>query len=113
MTEHNKYLGTIMKDLVKAFWDERGNGARYRVPLVGVDYFKKKYGKRLEKDDWRSAVEAVLEVLKEEEIIADGSFNGKDKVVEVTFKSCIHRETDRELYGDDISVICCPCANVV
>ena len=33
------YANSIIYDLQKAFWDERGRGARFRVTTVGRDYF--------------------------------------------------------------------------
>jgi hypothetical protein len=33
------YVNSIVYDLQKAFWDERGRGARFRVTTVGREYF--------------------------------------------------------------------------
>ena len=33
------YVNSLVYDLEKAFWDERGKGARFRVTNVGRDFF--------------------------------------------------------------------------
>ena len=36
------YANDLIFELEKAFWDERGKGARWRVTTVGRKYFKKR-----------------------------------------------------------------------
>ena len=36
------YANNLMYELEKAFWDERGKGARFRVTKVGNQYFEEK-----------------------------------------------------------------------
>ena len=36
------YANSLMYELEKAFWDERGKGARFRMTKVGYQYFDEK-----------------------------------------------------------------------
>ena len=39
------YANSLIYELEKAFWDERGKGARFRVTKVGRQYFEDKSGR--------------------------------------------------------------------
>ena len=108
-----KYFSEIIKDLQKSFYDERGRGARYRTTLVGVDYFKEKYGSDLKGNDWTDAVEKVADALKKESIIDKAEFDGKGNVLNVEFYNCIHQDVENSLAKYDIEPFSCPCANLV
>ena len=58
------YLNSIIKDLTDVLWEEHGTGAKYRTTLVGIDYFKEKYGAKLMKSNWLETLDTVLGVLK-------------------------------------------------
>ncbi len=46
-----EYINSVLYDLEKAFWDERGRGARFRVTTVGRDYFLDKCLPRIQSQD--------------------------------------------------------------
>jgi len=108
-----EYLNSIIKDLTDVLWEEHGTGAKYRTTLVGVEYFINKYGDRLVKKDISKTVEAVIDALKEENLISDAVFEQEDFVLKVKFKTCAHLETENELLESGIKIINCPCANIV
>lgn len=107
------YFSEIIKDLELSFWDERGLGARYRTTLVGVNYFKDKYGSSLTGKDWRSTAQNVIDVLIKEGLVKDIEFRGKDHVLKVEFKECLHLEVERGLAAKGVPPFSCPCANVL
>ena len=36
------YVNNLVYELEKAFWDERGRGARFRMTTVGREYFRER-----------------------------------------------------------------------
>jgi hypothetical protein len=54
-----EYVNSIVYDLEKAFWDERGKGARFRVTNVGRDYFLDKCRPRIESREVEGILQAI------------------------------------------------------
>jgi hypothetical protein len=111
--KNDDYLNSIIKDLTEVLWEEHGTGARYRTPLVGVDYFQKKYGSQLKKSNWLETLDAVLGALKEEGLIDGASYEREDFILTINFRSCLHRPMEKQLIDNGVNIINCPCANVV
>ncbi len=110
---NDKYYSEIVKDLELSFWDERGRGARYRTTLVGVNYFKEKYGSDLADKSWSKTVQNVIDALVKDNIIKNATYDGKGNVLVVEFEGCVHLDVERELAKKNIDPFSCPCANVV
>lgn len=108
-----QYFTAIVKDLEQAFWDERGLGARYRTTLVGVNYFRNKYGADLLGKGWSETLRHVLDALVREGIVEKAGFKGQGNVLKVEFRGCLHWKIEEELAGKGIPPFSCPCANVV
>jgi hypothetical protein len=107
-----QYLVEIIKDLEQSFWDERGLGARYRTTLVGVEYFKRKYGADLSDKSWRNTLQNVVNVLVKEGIVEKAEFQGSGHVLLLNLQGCIHLSIEKELAEKNIPPFSCPCANV-
>lgn len=107
------YLNSIIKDLTDVLWEEHGTGAKYRTTLVGIDYFKEKYGAKLMKSNWLETLDTVLGVLKEEGLIDGATYEQEDFVLTINFSACIHRQMEKQLLDSGQNIINCPCANVV
>ncbi|HHV19662.1 MAG TPA: hypothetical protein GXZ27_12620 [Thermoanaerobacterales bacterium] len=111
--KNNDYLNNIIMDLTDVLWEEHGTGAQYRTTLVGTKYFKNKYGTKLIKENWQDTLHAVVDVLKDEGIINDATYDKQDFVLTIKFNSCVHLETEKQLVENGINIISCPCSNVV
>ncbi len=109
----DKYFTEIVKDLELAFWDERGRGARYRTTLVGVNFFKEKYGDQLKDKSWSKTVDKVIDALVKEGIIGSATYDGKGNVLVLEFKDCAHLTIEKALAEKGIPPYTCPCANAV
>jgi S-adenosylmethionine:diacylglycerol 3-amino-3-carboxypropyl transferase len=46
-TISKEYANDLIFEMEKAFWDERGKGARFRLTTVGREFFKTKCLSRL------------------------------------------------------------------
>jgi len=78
------YANDVIFELEKAFWDERGKGARFRVTTVGRSFFQAECLPRLQSTeifDMIAAVEGVLRIriagcahrAVEDRLVAQGS----------------------------------------
>ena len=70
---NSEYLQSIIKDLTGVAWEEHGRGIRNRTTLVGVEYFDKKYGAKLVGQSVEETIDAVIDVLKQEGVIAEAN----------------------------------------
>ena len=66
------YANDIIFELEKAFWDERGKGARFRVTTVGSDFFRTKCLPGLQSVEIDGIVQAIERALQEEGIVEAG-----------------------------------------
>ena len=112
----NEFLYGLVRDLTDVLYEEHGTGAQYRTTLVGVDYFEKKYGGTLKRATVRDTLDAVIDALRAEGIVASADYSvdsAADFILYLTFKSCILLGTDTELLPLHGKIIDCPCANIV
>lgn len=115
LAELKEYANQVIFDVVKAFWDERGLGARFRLYNVGKDYFLDKLG--LCGDACRGFETVVPELsrgLKSEGIAEELSIaRGEENVLTVKVRGCIHRPVEEKLMAAGIAPFFCPCTNLV
>ena len=58
------YANSLMYELEKAFWDERGKGARFRMTKVGYQYFDEKVRPLLQSTEVEDILEKIAGVLQ-------------------------------------------------
>lgn len=110
-----EYANQVIFDVLKAFWDERGLGARFRLYNVGKEHFLGR--PRLSERDCTDLGGAVAEVARE--LAADGVAEGvsversEENVLTINVKRCIHRPVEDKLMGAGVSPFFCPCTNLV
>jgi hypothetical protein len=107
------YANSLMYELEKAFWDERGKGARFRMTKVGDQYYEDKIKPTL----LTAVVEDILEkiqcVLQEEGIAAELSYSREDRLLKVGMKGCIHRPVEERMLAKQIEPFTCVPANLI
>jgi hypothetical protein len=107
------YANSLMYELEKAFWDERGKGARFRMTKVGYQYFDEKVRpllKSVEVDDILGKIQGVLE---SEGIAAKVSYSREDRLLKVSVNGCIHRPVEERMLAKDIEPFTCVPANLI
>ena len=57
------YVNSLMFELEKSFWDERGRGARFRMTTVGREYYQDKVRPLLQSSELEHILQTVREVL--------------------------------------------------
>jgi hypothetical protein len=107
------YANSVIYDLQKAFWDERGRGARFRVTTVGRDYFLDNCLPLLEGCDLEGAVGTIEEVLEEEGLVEGVSVEVDGRLLRVEVKGCLHQDVEQRLIEKGIEPFTCLPANLM
>lgn len=107
------YVNSIVYDLQKAFWDERGKGARFRTTTVGRDYFLDKCLPRIGARKVEPIVEVIEQVLREEGIVAGMSHEIDGKLLRLTVQGCLHEPVEQSLVAKGVEPFTCIPANLV
>lgn len=107
------YANALMYELEKAFWDERGKGARFRMMNVGQQYYADKIKPLLQNADVEEIIRKVDEVLKGEGVAAEVSYSKEDRLLRVSVKGCIHRQVEERMMAREIEPFTCVPANLI
>jgi hypothetical protein len=107
------YVNSIVYDLQKAFWDERGRGARFRTTMVGRDYFTDKCLPRITTQELEPIVETIEQVLVEEGIVADTSREVDGRLLRLTIQGCLHEQVEQRFVAKGVEPFTCIPANLV
>ena len=108
-----EYANSIIYDLQKAFWDERGKGARFRVTTVGRDYFIDKCLPRIKTRDVESIVQVIEQVLGEAGIVAGISHEVDGRLLRLKVQGCVHEKVEHGLAAKGVEPFTCIPANLV
>ena len=108
-----EYANSLMYDLEKAFWDERGKGARFRTTKVGQAYFTDKFLPLIQSPEIDHILQVIQAVLQEEGIAGSVSYEKEDRLLRVRIEGCIHREVEDRMLEKDIEPFTCVPANLI
>lgn len=107
------YVNSIVYDLQKAFWDERGKGARFRVTTVGQDYFMDQCLPRIKTRQVEPIVEIIEQVLGEEGIVAGVSHEVDGQLLRIKVRGCLHEKVEQKFVAKGVEPFTCIPANLV
>jgi len=107
------YVNSIVYDLQKAFWDERGKGARFRVTTVGRDYFMDKCLPRIETPDVEEIIGTIGQILEEEGVVANISGEVEDRLLRLRVEGCLHEKVEQRLIAKEVEPFTCIPANLM
>jgi hypothetical protein len=107
------YVNSIVYDLQKAFWDERGRGARFRTTRVGHDYFMDKCLPRITTRELEPIVETIEQVLGEEGIVADISHEIDGRLLRLKVRGCLHQSVEQRFVAKGVEPFTCIPANLM
>lgn len=107
------YANSVIFDLQKAFWDERGKGARFRVTTVGRDYFLDRCLPRIESSDVEGVVQTIEEILEEEDLVRGISVELDGRLLRVEVEGCLHQDVERRLIDRGVEPFTCLPANLM
>jgi hypothetical protein len=107
------YANSLMYELEKAFYDERGKGARFRMTTVGREYFMKNCLPLLQSSEINQILETVKDFLQNAGIIANVSFDSDERMLRVRVEGCLHRSVEENMIARDIEPFTCVPANLI
>jgi len=107
------YASSLMYELEKAFWDERGKGARFRMTKIGYQYFEEKVRPLLESSEIPEIIEKIKGVLKSEGIVSDVSYSQEERLLKVSVPGCIHRLVEEKMLAKEVEPFTCIPANLI
>jgi hypothetical protein len=108
-----EYVNSLMFELEKAFWDERGKGARFRMTTVGREYFKAKCLPLINSSEIDHILEVIKGVLTSEGIVGQVIYDRDDRMLRVSIKGCVHRQVEERLTSYGIEPFTCMPANLI
>ncbi|NIN67719.1 MAG: hypothetical protein GTO63_24045 [Anaerolineae bacterium] len=107
------YANSIVYDLEKALWDERGMGGRFRVTTVGRDYFLGKCLPRIKTPDVETIIGTIEQILEEEGIVAGISHEVDGRLLRLKVEGCAHESIEQRLVAKGVEPFTCVPANLV
>jgi hypothetical protein len=107
------YANALMYELEKAFWDERGKGARFRMTTVGREYYRNKCLPLIQSSELDHILHAIEDVLQNEGIAGKVSYNREDRLLRVQVQGCVHRQVEDKMVAHDIEPFTCVPANLI
>jgi hypothetical protein len=106
------YANNLIFDLEKAFWDERGRGARFRMSLVGRDLYESQCKSRIIEKELEHILQTVQEVLTEHGIVAEVEYHKEDQTLRIILQSCLHLPVEEKMATFGIEPFTCIPANL-
>ncbi len=107
------YANGLLYDLQKAFWDERGRGARFRTTTVGRDYFVNSCLPLLQSAEQDQILGALGEFLQNRGIVDRVHYELEDRLLRVRVEGCIHRSVEAGMLERGVEPFTCVPANLV
>ena len=107
------YANDMIFELEKAFWDERGKGARFRLTTLGRGFFRAKCLPRIKSTEISDMVKVIEEVLKENGIIQAMSVEVDGRLLRVRIEGCTHRPVEERMIAHETQPFACLPANMI
>jgi hypothetical protein len=108
-----EYANALIYEMEKAFWDERGKGARFRMTNIGSDYFKNRCLPLLDSPETDQILNNIEKVLQGDEIIDKMSYDREDRLLRIRVQGCIHRPVEDQMIAKGIEPFTCIPANLI
>jgi hypothetical protein len=108
-----EYVNSLMYELEKSFWDERGRGARFRMTTVGREYYQDKVRPLLQSSELEHILQTVREVLCNEGIVGDVLYDQDGRLLRVQVQGCIHHQVEQRMIERGIEPFTCVPANLI
>ncbi|MCX6071942.1 MAG: hypothetical protein NTU91_13980 [Chloroflexi bacterium] len=107
------YANGLMLELEKAFYDERGKGARFRTTTVGRSYFREHCLPRIASSEISGILPALEKALCEDGIVASLTYSQEERLLRVRVDGCVHRPVEEAMVAHGVEPFTCIPANLV
>lgn len=91
------YVNNLIYELEKAFWDERGKGARFRLTNIGRQYFLDKVLPQINSNEIEQILDTVGSVLKDDGLLEELSYQIEERLLRIQVKGYIHLQVDERM----------------
>ncbi len=108
-----EYVNSLMFELEKAFYDERGKGARFRMTTVGRKYYQDNIRPELATADIEEIVAVVKKDLVAKGIVSDVAYSRQDRLMRIQLTGCIHLAVEEQMLARHIEPFTCLPANLI
>jgi hypothetical protein len=107
------YANNLVFELEKAFWDERGKGARFRVTTVGRQFFTEQCLPALQSSEIEEMIGTIEAKLREHGIVRQVSVERDGRLLRVQVAGCVHRPVEDKLVAAGAKPFTCIPANLI
>ena len=107
------YANEIIFELEKAFWDERGKGARFRVTTVGRKFFETECLPHFQSTEIDDMIRTIESVLQEKGIVGKVSTERDGRLLRMCVEGCAHRVVEDRLVAQETKPFTCVPANLI
>ena len=107
------YVNSLSFELQKAFWDERGRGARFRMTTVGREYFRERVLPRIQSTDLGEIAATVEQALQESGIAARVTHVFDDRLIRLRIEGCLHLGVEEKMAAHGVEPFTCVPANIL
>jgi len=107
------YANELMFEMQKAFFDERGKGARFRMTTVGRGFYTENVRPLLKSADVAKMLKVINEVLVSKGIVTEVSYLQEERLFKVKVTGCIHRSVEDRMLEKGIEPFTCIPANLI
>ena len=108
-----EYANSIIFDLQKAFWDERGKGARFRVTNVGRAYFMDKCLAQIKSNALDEVAGTIGRILQEEGIVDQVEHEQEGQLLRLRVQGCMHHSVEMRMLEHGVEPFTCIPANLM
>lgn len=108
-----EYANNLIFELEKAFWDERGKGARFRLTTIGRGFFMDQVRPMLQSSDIDQILNTIEGTLLQHGIATKMSYESEERLLRVKVEGCVHREKEKKMLAYGIEPISCLPINLV
>lgn len=107
------YVNSLVYELLKSFWDERGKGARFRLTTVGREYFRERCLPQVESQDLDAIVGTLGGILSHDGIATQVGCSRENRLLHVRVEGCVHRQVEDRMAAQGIEPLACLPANLM
>jgi hypothetical protein len=108
-----EYTNSLIFELEKAFYDERGKGARFRMTTVGSKFYKEKCQPVIKSKDISGMIAVIEKVLQDAGIVARIEPGIEDRLLRVGIHGCLHRPVEEAMVSHGVEPLTCIPANLI
>jgi hypothetical protein len=108
-----EYANNLIYELEKAFWDERGKGARFRLTKIGEEFFNTNCLPKIHSAEVDDIIHTIEQVLIEKKIIGKIEYSNEDRLIRLSIKNCIHQDVEKQMVSKGVEILACFPANLI